>query len=744
MLTPTLCGPRAAQTLLPSSIALAVIAVLMASPAPAHAEDNLQNDSADTANAAALAATALPAVTVTARKREESAQDVPISIKVLDSKAVKEAASPSDGNGGLARSAPNVSFVDSGGLFGNLFVIRGVGAFAPLSSDDTSVVMYFDEVPRSVYGAPPTLFDINRVEILRGPQGTLFGRNTQGGAINVIPNTPTFKRAFSVNAEVGSHGHRVGEAVANGALSETVAGRVAVRYSNLDGTVPNLAAGGKDGRVQVGAVRGSLLWLPGDDTTVTFTGFYDDRKSDAARFLWYQNPDFPQSAVNPRSDIRWRDTGASLKVEHEFSAMRLTSLTSFLNSRSTQPFDLTDGLIYSAMTGRPQSVYNVPNADLADIHFRENTVQQEFRLSSLDGGPFAWTTGVNLFHSNFSNETTAVASPAAFNFQTQNGAQNNRIRTTSAAVFGEGTLALTERLKATLGLRYTYERKNADFEFTGNGNPAVVPYSDHNQSLSDSFLTGRAGLSYAWTPNAMTYATVSRGAVGAGFPNTQTNGQTGKPETPYDTSTSWTYEAGFKTLWLDRRLGLNGSVFYNDVKNGHMIVFDPTRALFTTASLDYRSKGAELEAIVGITPHLQLTANVGYTQSELVNVPSGSSTGAKNGNRVPNMPEVTGSLGLQYDAPMHIGSMFGHLKGSVAWQYVGRRSVDVKESFDLPAYGVLNARVGWQQGDWEVYAFAWNLLNKQYLVAGQAWTPTVSSVRIGQPRIVGVGATVRF
>lgn len=203
--------------------------------------------------------TKLSTVTVTARKREESVQSVPISMSVIDEQSSRRLVSPSDSNGGLARSAPSVSFADSGGQFGNLFLIRGVGSFAPLSSDDTSVVIYFNEIPRSVYGAPPTLLDIDRVEVLRGPQGTLFGRNTQGGAINVISNMPSFQHKVSVTAETGSHGHQLGEIVANDSLSDTLAGRLAVRYSDLDGTIPNVTAGGKDGRTQVGAARGSLL-----------------------------------------------------------------------------------------------------------------------------------------------------------------------------------------------------------------------------------------------------------------------------------------------------------------------------------------------------------------------------------------------------------------------------------------------------------------------------------------------------
>lgn len=156
---------------------------------------------ADAAPAAAAASTApqagaaeLPAVTVTARRREESAQDVPISMTVLNGEQLRADAAPQAGNAGLARSAPNLAFTDTGGQNSNVFTIRGVGSFAPLSPDDTSVVMYANDVPRSVYGAPPTLLDVNRVEVLRGPQGTLFGRNTQGGAINVIANQPVFDR----------------------------------------------------------------------------------------------------------------------------------------------------------------------------------------------------------------------------------------------------------------------------------------------------------------------------------------------------------------------------------------------------------------------------------------------------------------------------------------------------------------------------------------------------------------------
>lgn len=721
------------------AIGLALMSCLPAAVPQAQA----QARGGQSANAAAQPATSLPAVTVTARKREEPAQTVPISVTVLDAQAAAAAAAPSDGNAGLARSVPNLSFVDSGGQVSNLFVIRGVGAFSPLASDDTSVIMYVDEVPRLVFSTPPVLFDIDRVEVMRGPQGTLFGRNTQGGAINIVTNAPRFRREFSVNAQAGTRGHGLGEVVANSPLSERLAGRLAVRYSNLGGSVPNLASGHDEGRVQVGAVRGSLLWLPADRTAVTVSAFQDHRTSDAPRFIWYENPAFPQSALAPTYKTRWRDTGAAVKIEHDFDRVRLTSLTSYQDSRSTQPWDLTDGLLYAAMTGLPPAAFDVPYADFVELIADDRTVQQEVRLSSLADGVFTWTAGINYFRLRHFNTARTVVSPG-YAFQNQSGTQENPLATDSVAAFGEGTLALTDRLKATLGLRYTHERKQADYRFIGNGNPATVPFFEHSLRLTDRFVTGRAGLSYAWTPELMTYAMVSRGAIGAGYPAVQTNSQSGQSESPYPTSTSWTYEAGFKSMWLGRRLGLNGSVFHNDVRNGHLLVFDPARAIFTPASLDYRSRGAELEAAARLSPHLKLTAGIGYTDAELVDVPAGSPTGARSGNRVPNMPRFNGSVGLQYDAPLTIGHAEGKLGAALAWQHVGKRAAEVREGVELPAYGVVNTRVGWQHGSWEVYGFAWNLFDKRYIVAGQAWTPAVSSVRVGQPRVVGVGVSIRL
>ena len=169
----------------------------------------------------------LPAVTVTARKRDEVEQSVPIGMSVLEGPKLDIA--PNASNAGLARSAPNVNFVDVGGQASNLFSVRGVGSFAPISADDTSTVLYVNEAPLSVYGAAPSMLDVDRVEVLRGPQGTLFGRNTQAGAISIVTNGPTFDRLFSLRGEAGTQAFGLGEFVWNQPLVADLAPRCAWR-----------------------------------------------------------------------------------------------------------------------------------------------------------------------------------------------------------------------------------------------------------------------------------------------------------------------------------------------------------------------------------------------------------------------------------------------------------------------------------------------------------------------------------
>ncbi|EKF18533.1 TonB-dependent receptor [Nitratireductor pacificus pht-3B] len=681
-------------------------------------------------------ATILDTITVTARRHAEDAQSVPISIKVIEGRETEQI-SPASSNADIARSTPNFVMQEFGGNYTNIGHIRGVGSLFPLSPDDTSVSFNVDEIPMSAFGIPPSALDLSRVEVLRGPQGTLYGRNSQGGAVNFVPNTPEFHREFRLRGEIGTNGWHLGEFIANMPLiDDTLAARLALQYSSRDGDIRNVVQGGEDGAIRVGAARGSVLWTPSDVTSVLLSLNYD--RNDDATPLWVMRDAdcYPCSGLNPRNDFRREQYGTKLRVEHDFDAFRFTSISAFQSMESPQVMDLADGLVYG------DSV-NGPRENLSLVELGEQNLFQEFRLSSHDDAHVRWTAGLNYFQSDFDMLRRAenLTDPAFF---TYGGRLNTEMRTRSYAAFGEASVPLTDRLTGVIGMRLTHEEKRVAYVFDGEP-PDTVDFFRQDASFKDSFVTGRVGLNYQWTDDLMTYASMGRGAVAGGLPWVPYNVPFGINEASFPTSLSWTYEAGFKaTLW-DGRATLNGSLFYNDVRDGHLLTYDPAIYSFTVAALDYETYGGELEARVQVTPDLTVFGGIGYTHATFGTIPEPSLTGARTGGRVPGIPRLTGHLGMEYriDAS-RLGVNQGEFYVNANYQHVGSRAVDVKRTFDLDAYGVVNARLGWQGDDAEVYLFANNVFDERYEIIGASYGPGLDLVRPGVGRTIGLGASVRF
>lgn len=719
------------------------------------------------AQEAAATAVELPAVTVTttARKRPEREKDVPVSVSSVKStpelppapsmesagegaagragEAKLEDVPPINSTAALARQVPNFNFVDVGGQSSNLINIRGVGSFFPLAGDDTSVVIYVDEAPQSLYGLRPSTLDVAGIEVLRGPQGTLYGRNTQGGAVNITSNPPTFAPEVILRGEIGSHGYGVSELTANGPLiGHLLAGRLAVRYSTYDGDIPNILVGGDDGALEATAVRGSLLFTPSSDTSATLQVSYGKESDTFPRFLLRDAPDFPVSAVDPRNQVDTEGEGVNFRFMHDFGAVVLNTVSTYQHYDSDQVTDLTDSLVYSKATGLPPAFFSVPGTDLALIGLDESIWTQEVRLSSAKGSAIAWTAGLNYFRSELGVDgTTDTTLPA---FQLVSGSRLNGFTTDSYSAFGEVTVPLAERLKGTVGLRGTYEEKSARYRFDSEGTPGLVPSFSQDSSLEDSFMTGRGALSYDWTRDFTTYVSVASGYVSAGFPLNSVNNPLGKLEPSFPASTSWTYETGFKSEWDGGRGSLKGSLFFNDVKDGHLVVFDQANFLFGITTLDYQSYGGELEARATLLPGLDAWGGLGYTHAELVDVPVGDLSNARSGNQVPNVPEWTTNVGLEYRLPGETVGLPGSFVSRVSHQFVGARAADVANSFDLRSYSMVNARIGWEGRSMEIYGFAYNLFDERYEAWGQALGADVQSVRTGQGRILGIGSVVRF
>lgn len=686
--------------------------------------------------------TVLAPVIVNARRVAEDLQQVPISVAVIEGDKVRNIP-VSSSNADIARQSPNTSYVDMGGFYTNSMMIRGVGSISPLSADDSSVSFNIDEVPMSAYGLAPSTLDLERVEVLRGPQGTLYGRNSQGGAINFVSKKPVFENEYMTRAEVGTSGWGLGELIANTQIIDNVlAARLALQYSNRAGDVSNKAIGGEDGQTQIGAARGSFLYQPDIDTTAQLTFDYASNNDKQPTTVLRQADCYPCSGLNPRNDFQRENYGGTFRFEHNFEAFQLTTISAIHKLNIDTYQDNQDMLIYQAYMGLPPSQTNRRDQNVGGGNQSETSYLQEVRLSSLAQQEIKWTAGINYYRSEYSAflDGSKTANPPAFS-----GLQSGDLTTNSYAAFGEMTVPIVGNLKGLAGLRITHEEKNVDYGFIGSGARGTVDFFNQNSSFNDTFITGRTGLTYDWNSDLMTYVTVGRGAVSGGYPWHSVNNPFGKHETAFPTSTSWTYETGFKSSLLDGRAMLNASIFYNDVSKGHQISYNPALFEYEIVALDYKSYGFEIEGRVLLTDELTLIGGIGYTEAKLKNLDDENLLKAKSGNYVPNVPQWTGNIGLEYyTSAERIGIDKGGIYASANYQYTDKRPSDVRNSFDLDSYGIVNARLGWKNEKVEIYAFANNLLNERYEAFGSFYTSDVQVVRPGLGRTIGFGTSFQF
>ncbi len=681
----------------------------------------------------------LPEISVTARKREEQARDVPFALTATDRQTIEDARI--EGVEDLYRNVPNFNYNGYNDSRTSYYQIRGVGPLSqPLSPDDTSVVTYVDGVPQPLYASDIAYLDIERIEVLRGPQGTLYGRNTSAGAINIVTRKATGVPDFMLRAEYASQKTRMAEGSAGGALVPgKLAARLGFRYWGASGFVPNLYGSDRGGYDNY-ALRGSFVLTPSDRTTVTLGVYGEADYQRPPISVLLQQPTYPSVAVTQGSESR-RMTASSLTIAHDLGWAVLNALTGFNTISNTLRTDDADGLVYSRMTGLPPQIFATTANDYSRWNERETTVSQEVRLNSPEGSDVAWVGGANYYYDRF----LASYYNESFAFAATNGSRTNQLTTNSLSVFGEVTVPVTDRLKLTGGLRYSYDWKDYDAGFIGNGYPGTVGSFNQSGRLTYSYLTGRAAAAYDVLPQSTAYVTAGRGYKAGGFPRFTTDAAYGQASTPYQPATSWTYEAGLKNRFLGGRARLDLAVFYNDVKNEQLYAVDPASFTFRPANTDVRSYGFEAEGAARILPGLDLTGTLGFTNATLRNVASALAvaTGAANGNDVPNVPRLGASIALQYRGDLGLPAGLNWL-GRIEDQYQGGRYADVGNRLKLDSYHVVNARLGLEFERGDAYVFVNNLFDKQYQYGGNQYAPGIDAVIPARGRVVGVGASLRF
>lgn len=710
------------------------------------------------------AAPALEEVVVTAQKREQSQQDIPIAIAAFSGDQL--ASLGTDNLQDLVEHVPGAELFDDRGAGQPTWVIRGVGLADFNSNNTPTAAIYYDEyyLTSNVLGGIG-LFDLAGVEVLKGPQGGLYGRNTSGGAVQVKSRRPSLEGPEGyISASYGRWGRYGIEAAVGAPISDTSAFRLAVMTNQDGGWQDSLATAGDDdhGDQDFSAVRAQLLFQPNDEVEVLFKIDGGENKSEttlgyARAGLSPTGPGFcPEAlagkhnedncltlgnvtnllALTPgdpgvlpsaqsRSGTRvlsepvnqldnsW--IGFTGQVNWDLGFATLTSITGYLDYTNKQIFDFD-----------AQPFRGLQENGRADLE----SWSQELRLISNTDGPLSWLFGVMYAEDEVDEFRVGDLSENVLIFSsiTQRGFSQE---TESWAVYGQGDYQLSDQLRVNGSIRYTKEDKELKnaFHFDNIGGFFYAQGVNKSYEL-DSHLSGHIGIDWTPTDDALIYAKVTRGFKSGGF----FGGFFFSADEldPYEEEIVWSYEVGFKTEWLDSSLRINGAVFYYDYESvqGFTQVTSPVTgtALTKLGNLgDAEHHGAELDviwlpsAIEGLTLNLGVSVlDAEISDSNTIAIDeNGMLTSIEDTTRAFS-PELSYSLQARYER-----SVFNDLVGALQLNYSWRDDISPRDSFgtDLnyglfrhDGYGVLNGRLSLsdQDGRWQIALVGQNLTDKEY------------------------------
>jgi iron complex outermembrane recepter protein len=693
--------------------------------------------------------TQLEGITVTARKAEESAKDVPFSLTVIGGTELENRRLKNFED--ALRQTPGVEIHTYGSLNTDIMRIRGVGSLYQIGQDDTSVLINLDGIPQSLGMASMSIMDIERVEVLKGPQGTLMGRNSEAGAVNIITKKPTRHLEGYVKGEFGTETTFDTEMAMSGPVAERLSARFAAKYSGYDNPVEYYRTGEPISKPRDMAVRGTLLWQPTDKTDATLTLGYEEKnnRTEAMLLAPYgdaQKIDMPGGSLDANKDSQ----RATLDINHDFGNMKLTSVTGYTQMDSTEDRLLYDKFIANALLGM-----NITEGHLTFREMSGETFYQELRLSSQPENAVFWVTGVSLYRSD-RNLTNRYDYEHIMEYMAMNGSIASNFETTDYGIFGEVTYPLTDRFKVTGGLRYTWDEKKYDSVWTPTDtNPYAAyygPASDSNE-MESSFATARASVSYVVTENMNTYFTFARGHKARAYQDLATEYifTGGSSDLIVDAAKINSYELGMKLETPNKNAGVNLALFFNDIKDDHVSYVDLTTMTNKVANNDTETRGVEVEGFWKPGNGFTLTAGGGYTDAEITGVPA-TSQDVKEGNAVPDSPKWNAMVSISHNLPLppFWGMTAPSLFTSVTNRYIGGREADAANSFEFDAYNKLGFRMGIMSENIEFYAWGDNILDERYDLYGyNLGSPAAggSDVIVGgvsRGRILGLGVAYYF
>ena len=680
-------------------------------------------------------------IIVTAQRREESAQSVPISLQSFSADTLREKA--------IAQTEDLTTVV--GGLMvlptaaRPMIFLRGVGTN---SSNTTPAILTFIDGVYQPFGQSTDLVNIASLEVLKGPQGTLFGRNATGGVLQITTKPPSETPGARVEIGYGNYETVETTAYVTGGLAPGVAMDASVRYLNQgEGFGTNIFNGDDVYKTKKFSARSRLRAEVSETTTFTLTGDYSQFSStlgtaivpavgygyvfaEGARQV-RGGPLYPGSFdinAGPLTPIaRAKEWGVSLTAETQLGDVTAKSITAYRNSNERARIDSDGG---------PSSVVNL------SIHRSPRTAfTQELQFISGSGSPLSWSAGLFYYNSKATMRPFQINAAQAFSKDTDE----------SIAAYAQGTYEVLPDTNLTLGGRYTIEKRTISGYVVAGGIEVPGRRGDLEQKFKEP--TWRVALDHKLLPEVMVYGSVSRGFNAGFFNQSSLSGfanTTQNPEVKPEFLTA--YEVGMKADLFDRHVRVNLSGFQYDYKSIQQQIVEASATITVNAG-DARIRGVDFEVIVQPVRSLSLSVSGTYLDTKVVKYDRApnyvaqanggvivvGSVDAK-GNHIINAPNWSYTASLTHDFDTSIGKF----ATSADVNYRGKMWIDFGNQFAVPTRYVVNATERWTSNDGSLFASVWvkNLLDKRYDYSAAILPPTGIVGQAAPPRTYG--ATVGF
>ncbi|WP_404479250.1 TonB-dependent receptor [Novosphingobium sp. BL-52-GroH] len=661
-------------------------------PAPAAAQDATSDDD----------------IIVTAQRRSERLQDVPIAISAVSGESLQERGVSNLQDFTATIPSVNVQQRRSSGVV----TVRGIGFEIATAGADPGVAVHADGVYVSRPAAAiANFYDLERIEVARGPQGTLYGRNATGGAVNLITRAPSDTPSGYIDATYGNFNALTVEGALGGPIAEGISARIAFRTDDHDGYGTNLANGNDVNDLNTRAVRARIRIEPSASLRIDLSADYF-RQKDSFFTPHFEGPYVPTTVV----------LGASAPDKQDVNLDQDTiNRRTFWGVSANVELDLSDEIMLRSITGyRNHDYYWYNDGDGTNLYVARvgrnedgHTWSQELQMVGTLAS-FNWVLGgYYFFEHNYANGFGSIPSINLFNND-----QVGILETNSYAVFGQATYNITDALGITVGGRYTTEKKRLLFEATGTL-PNRVPRNDAVAGPSTAkfnSFTPKVSIDYKVAPDILIYASVQRGFKSGGY-------AVGAKTPAFRPETIWSYEAGIKATWLNGALRTNISAFHYDYTDLQVGFIQGLVSVVTNAA---SAKVDGLEAEITIRPTRQFTIEANgslldatYSQYNTTD-PNRRALGVLDlsGNRLAQAAKHSGFIAASYEIPAFDGGIT--LRGE--YTFSGPVFFDAfnQPQFSGKGYDLMNAFITYRTADekWSVSGFVRNLEDDHVAVGG--------------------------